>query len=202
MSKAVPENRLLAYGAYTQIAESLQHYNRVQAIYRSFVSTWLIATFIGIGYSLSSFEINLPFHPLLTIAFICTASTMGISLVWYMDLIVCEQQIAASVFEGIELEKMHPWLPRFYNNIKDMRGLISYVNLKNIFYIGCFTILITTAGASITIYFNLKHPEYVILVPLVTISLVVLSSVLLIASTKRTDPYYRLQKLKGKHIGK
>lgn len=194
---AVLEQDLLVYGAYTQIVESLQHYNRVQAIYRTFISTWLLATFVGIGYVLSSYETNLPFHPLVTVAFICLASAMGVFLVWFMDLIVCEQQIAASVFEGIELEKTHKWLPKFYHNIQGMCGLVSYINMKSIFYIGCQTILIITGGSSVTVYISIEHKYFSMTIPIISVILILLTAYVLISATKKTDPYYRLKKLSG-----
>ncbi len=201
LSVGVTEESLLIYGAYTQIVESLQHYNRVQTIYRTYVSTWLMATFVGIGYVLTSMEVGLPFHPLVTTAFMCVASSMGVLLIWYMDLIVCEQQIAASVYEGIVLEQQHEWLPRFYHNIKNMSGLINYVSLKCILYIGCISILIIVGGSSLTFWVINTNHYLSFVIPIFVFVLIFLTSMLLISSTKKSDPYYRLQKIKGTKFG-
>lgn len=201
MSKREPtEDNLLIYGAYSQIAEFLQHYNGIQATYRTFASSWLLATFIGIGYSLSSKEIGLPFHPLVTVAFICLASTTGVILIWYMDLIVCEQSIAAVVYEGIELEKKNAWLPRYYHNINRIGSLLSYVNLKSFFYLGCIAILFITIAVALTIYAILMGYTHVVFIPVISVFFVCLISYALISTMKKTDPYHRLEILKRKKL--
>ncbi len=198
---SVTEDSLLIYASYTQIAVSLQHYNRIQTTYRTFASTWLLATFIGIGYSLSSLEVNLPFHPLIIVAFICLASSSALSLVWYMDLIICEQFIASLVIEGIELEKNYDWLPSLYHNVNKMKTLLSYVNLKGIFYVGCFAILLITMGTSLTLYTQLKYKNVCIAIPFITLLSIIGINYLIIYSMQKNDPYRRLQKIKREKIG-
>ena len=69
----ISETDLLTYGKYLLVGTFLQHSNRIQLRYKMTTFTWFIATFIGVGYSLSDMEINLPFHPLLISAVLCLA---------------------------------------------------------------------------------------------------------------------------------
>ncbi|HSW85913.1 MAG TPA: hypothetical protein VLG49_00275 [Rhabdochlamydiaceae bacterium] len=201
MEKKVSEDQLLTFGAYSQIATFLQHYNGIQVTYKTFASSWLLATFIGIGYALSVNEVNLPFHPLIIIAFVALASSTGIFLIWYLDLIICEQSIAAVLYEGIEMEKKYPWLPRYYNNVNDNCKLLSYINLKSFFYIGCIGILFITMGASLAYYVVSENKSNLfMLIPVFTILLIALAGFILISSSKKADPYERLEKLKRKHL--
>ena len=179
----------MEYGCYRQIAVSLQHYNRIQTTYRTFTSTWLLATFFGIGYTLSSLEVNLPFHPLVITAFICLASATGVSLVWYMDLIICEQHIAALVVDGMELEKKHNWLPQFYHTVNKMSKLLGYVTLKGVFYVGCFVILFIAMGASLTIFLKTLGNKYYIAVPFIDLIVMGAISRYIFICMKRYDPY-------------
>lgn len=200
MSKDVSEDKLLAYGSYSQIADLLQHYNSIQATYRTFASTWLLATFIGIGYALASREVNIPFHPLVVVAFISLASATGIFLMWHMDLIVCEQSIAATVHGGIELEKQNPWLPRYYHNINRMGTLMGYIKLKALFYIGCLSILFITMGASLTFYVAITNSPLRFFIPIFTLFLIILVGYAMITTMRKSDPYIQIDELKRKNL--
>ncbi|HSX04564.1 MAG TPA: hypothetical protein VLG76_07545 [Rhabdochlamydiaceae bacterium] len=200
MSKTISEKKLLVYSAYSQTIESIQHYNSVQATYKTFASTWLLATFIGVGHTLTPSEISLNFPPLLAAAFICLASATGIFLIWYLDLIVCEQAIAATVFEGLEIEKKHTWLPSYYHNVNQIAGFLNYIYLKAIFYLGCFAILFFSMGACFFFYFSARSMLLICLIPILTLGLILGISLLLIKVMKKTDPYLRLHYLKGKNL--
>lgn len=195
MATKLTEDHLLNYAAFIQVIDSLQHYNRIQVTYRIFASTWLLATFFGIGYSLSSYEVNLPFNPLLIVALICLASAIGIFLIWYMDLIITERFIATIVYQGIDLENQNPWLPQILNNVVQLTSLLGYVSLKSVFYIGCFIILTSTVGAAISIYLYLNHNFLWIYVPFLTVIIMVFFSYILVFSSKSADPYHRLNKI-------
>jgi len=199
MGQKIHEKDLLAYSSFMQIIDNLQHYNRIQVAYRLLASTWLLASFFGIGYSLSSYEVNLPFNPLITVALICVGSCMGIFLIWYMDLIVCERFIATIVYQGIDLEKQNAWLPQILHSVNQIRSWLGYVNSKLVFYIGCFAIILIALGTSISIFLSLKNHYLWIAIPFLTILTIVVMIYLLLFSTKKTDPYIRLKTLKKNH---
>jgi hypothetical protein len=200
MGKEISETQLLTYITYSQISESLQHYNNIQVTYRTFASSWLLASFIGMIYSLSSREVNLPFHPLITVAFICLASITGIVLIWYMDLIITERSIAAFVYDGVELEKKYLWLPRFYTNNSSFSGLVSYIHLKGIFYIGCVSTLLFMMGAALSFYKYLSHWGLWPVIPFITLVITFLVAYCLVLAMGKTDPYVRIETLKRKKL--
>ncbi len=131
------EDDLLAYGKYLQVAIFLQHSNRIQLKYKLTTFTWFLATFIGVGYSLSNMEVNLPFHPFLLAPVLCVASLCVIGIIWYLSIIVQEKNIATAVHQGLYLEEKHAWLPKTYHNIVQMQYLLGYVSMKSVFYLGC-----------------------------------------------------------------
>jgi hypothetical protein len=135
------ESRLLVIYAYEHFIDSFQHYNNMQVKFRSYVFTWFFAMFFGMGYAFSSKEVGLPIDPLVIGMFIVIAAGIGIFLVWYQDLIVCERFIASIVHQEKQLEEMNAWLPRIIETSNDLYKLIGYVSMKGWFYIGCFLIL-------------------------------------------------------------
>src|SRR3972149_4207926 len=52
--KEEEEKRLVIYGTYTNIIQSIKHFERLQTHYRIISSTMLLATFPAIGFILSS----------------------------------------------------------------------------------------------------------------------------------------------------
>lgn len=192
----IPEDDLLAYGAYVQVAVSLQHSNRIQMQYKVACSTWLLATFIGVGYSLSSREPNLPIDSLLTASILAFASLFVVSRLWYLDLIVQEKSIASAVFAGLSLEKQHSWLPQVYGNVVKMQNLFGYVAMKSMFYLATGTILLLLICATLTAYMYLEHLKYWLIVPFGTAGLIGSIFVLVSYITKRLDPYSILKKIK------
>jgi len=195
---ALTEEELLIYGAYVRVAVSLQHSNRMQLTYKGITLTWLLATFIGIGYSLSSREVNLPLNSFIVVSVISVASSLIIGIIWYLDLIVQEKTIASAVHRGLNLEKENKWLPRAYHNVVDMHHLIGYVSRKSVFYFGCMSILVLTIFGSLSGYLYTEHSKIwfcLLLIPMVLIPLLFFLSTFM---TKKTDPYNEINKLHSK----
>lgn len=187
------EDKLLVYGAYLQVATSLQHSNRIQLTYKMITSTWVIATFIGAGYSLSSAEVNLPLDPLLLVPIFCVASTFVILLIWYLDLIVQEKNIASAVSLGLQLEKENPWLPQPYHNIAKLHFWLGYILMKSSFYLGVITILSITITASIGYYLYLN--DHILWIFFSSFSLLIIPVFFIFFNqlTKKSDPYHKLK---------
>lgn len=189
------EDDMLIYGRYAKVAYSLQNSNRTQLTYKGATLTWIIATYIGIGYSPSSFEVNLPFNSLLVVVSICGASLLVLGGIWYLDLIVEEKKIAKSVHNGLALEEKHSLLPKAYHNIVKMNYLLGYVSKKSIFYLAWATILLLTICASTTTYFLQENYKYWWVAPIIIIGIIPLLFFLSNWVTKKTDPYPMLDKL-------
>jgi len=187
------EDLLIAYESYAQIIDRLQHFNQIQTTYRTYAFSWMIATFIGVGYSLSSQEINLPFNPLIVVMLLCLASASGIFLIWYMDLMMCERKIATALFEGQVCEQKYPWLPKITESSNIFHSLWGYVNLKCVLYIGFFAIIFGAFGAAFSIY--LKFSRFFILAPIISLFIFCFLSFFIIKSTKDANPYEQLKKM-------
>lgn len=194
----VTEDEMLVYGKYLQVATILRHSNRIQLRYKLTTFTWFLATFIGVGYSLSNLEVNLPFHPFLIAALLCFASLLVIGVIWYLDIIVHEKNIAIAVHQGLNLETEHPWLPQTYHNVVRLNYLLRYVSMKSVFYLGFSTILLLNIGFCICSYLYLhgfKSWPWILILILAAIPILFFISNMM---TKITDPYVTMRKLQRK----
>ncbi|NGX36942.1 MAG: hypothetical protein K1000chlam2_00088 [Chlamydiae bacterium] len=197
-SNAISEDELLAYGAYVRVAYSLQHSNIIQFAYKSITLTWFIATYIAVGYTLSSLEINLPLNPLFIVSIICLASLLVIGVIWYLDLIVEEKKIASVIHKGINLEESNPEiLPQACHSVVRMQFLSNYILMKSTFYLGICSILILTISAVTTLFLFTDVKKYWYLMPFLSIVFIAVLFILAIWVTKKMDPYPILENKKN-----
>lgn len=190
----VSEDDMLTFGKYLQVATLLQHSNRIQLKYKLTAFTWFLATFIGIGYALSTLEVNLPCHPFLIVAVLCIASLCVIGIIWYLDIVVQEKNIASAVHHGLALENQHSFLPKTYHSVVQMSYLSGYVSTKSVFYIGLTVILILTICYVVASYLLLDKFTFW---PVIIIGAIVAVPIVFALSkwiTRSTDPYFILKK--------
>ena len=87
-------------------------FNTLQATYRTLGSTWLLATFGGVGFMWSlKADPTLPVPIDVVILFIGIAGAVGITLVWLLDLIVYHQLLEVVFWTGLAVELEHPDIP-------------------------------------------------------------------------------------------
>jgi hypothetical protein len=96
---------------FCELGVSERHFNELQSRYRSLASTWLLATFVGIGFVASKETFNIPVSRSLAIAGLALAGTVGLTMLWIMDMMVYQQLLGAGFGYGLTLEQEYPWLP-------------------------------------------------------------------------------------------
>ncbi|MCF0039766.1 cupin domain-containing protein [Dyadobacter fanqingshengii] len=91
-----------------EIGEQERHFNTLTGTYKTMASTWLLAVFGGIGFVLAN-----RIEPwLLYTAGIGIAGSVGILLLWIIDLCVYQRLLNAAFTEGLKIEERYIWLPR------------------------------------------------------------------------------------------
>jgi uncharacterized membrane protein len=191
----INEDNLLIYAQYAKVAYNLQNSNRTQLTYKTVTLTLIIATYVGIIYSPSSFEVSLPLNSMLVVISICIGSLLVIGGIWYLDLIVEEKKIAKAVRNGLALEEKFSFLPKTYHNVVKMNYLLGYVSKKSVFYMAWALILILTICASTSAYFFQNGYSLWWIAPILSIIIVPLLFTMTNLVTKKTDPYPILDKL-------
>ncbi len=99
-----PKPDIVAFLAH--IAEQEKHFNELETEYRKLASTWLLAAMGGCGYVLTADKIPLDVTWLLVSA-IGYMSSVGIFVLYVMDLNVYHKMAESYFVEGLYLELKH-----------------------------------------------------------------------------------------------
>jgi hypothetical protein len=135
-------NQLLEAGNFER------HFNQLQASYRALASTWLLATFAGIGFVVVN-QKGIPFDWPVAVSGICLLGALGIGLLWALDLLVYHRLLDAFFFTARRIELGHaeqpPYRLNLYNIVKD-QGVVSTVILFYLCGVGVLILLATLAA--------------------------------------------------------
>lgn len=107
-----------AWKMYMHIREIENQFNSLQSTYRTLASTWLLATFAGVGFVLTE-TIDWIFPEPLIIALIGLAGGVGIWLLWLIDIMVYQHLLFAAFQSGVRLEERYSWLPPIRLTMKE-----------------------------------------------------------------------------------
>lgn len=98
-----------------------------QSGFRLLASTWLLAGLGGIGFCLTGPELaGLPARRVAGI--LGVAGSIGILLLWTLDVRVYQRLVSANFNEGLALETAFPWLPQIRTQIRArFRGALTRI---------------------------------------------------------------------------
>ncbi len=155
------EDESILYGIYSKIEAYRFYLNDVQFKYKKLASTWLFATFLGIGYILSGYEADIPLHPLLCISFVSIFSSIGLVLLWFLDVGIYQRIIDVLFGENLKLENKYNFLgnsTRFITELFDHvdEPCVHHENFYSLFLI----VLLSIIGISLAKYFYPSHQVY------------------------------------------
>lgn len=134
-----------------EICRSEHHFNMLEAEYRKLASTWLLAAFAGMGYIATTKD--LPIAPGPTIFALAAGASIGIQLLWVVDLLTYHQLLLANFFEGWRLEKAHSFLPPIRINMLAQGNTGKRVRF---FYLGSSLVPLAFGVAA---YFAINHAQ-------------------------------------------
>ena len=138
------------YQMVKEIGVQERHFNDLNSRYKTMASTWLIAVFGGCGFVLTK-----GIEPAsLYIAGIGVSGSLGVYLLWLIDLRVYQQLLSACFIEGVKLELNNPWLPRVRINMMKSQPSGHVVPHLVWFYILGFLIPLIIAIVSLTIFLS------------------------------------------------
>lgn len=100
----------LAWDVLKQLGESEKHFNTLETEYRKLASIWLLAGFAGMGFVLGeNLKIDVPRE--IVVMAIGLATSIGIFLLWIVDLLVYHQLLHACFEQAKKMEKLYPEFP-------------------------------------------------------------------------------------------
>lgn len=117
----VKEKKDLSFGQlmeiYNHIGKEERHFNGLELEYRKLASHWLLVTLGAIGFVLSKKEV-VPVSIWALVIGICIAASVGILVIWFLDMKVYHELLHAAFREGVRLEREFPQLlPQIRNNM-------------------------------------------------------------------------------------
>lgn len=126
---------------FVELGNYERHFNEMQSRYRAPASTWLLATFVGVGFILSQETLDVPVSRELAVAMLALFGAFGIGLLWNLDLMVYHRLQDAVFAAGLRLEINNRQLPPVRRNM--MRTGIHGVLPRVIsFYLGASGVLL------------------------------------------------------------
>ncbi len=176
------KNRVLIYGVYSKLLNGGRYHGAFQTKYRILASSWLLATFVAIGFLLSKDNL-LPFSHLIAVTIICVIGILGLYLLWYEDTFVQELLLDINVVEALELEKRNSWIPQLHHRFLHLYKNTNARFVKVLFFIGCKSILFFIMACSLAIYLYQLSYLWMTLVILVCVFLNYISSQYMIRKT-------------------
>jgi hypothetical protein len=115
-------NLALAWDVLKELGNSERHFNNLEAEYRKLASIWLLAGFAGMGFILKeNAQIAVPRE--IALMAIGLATSIGIFLLWIVDLLVYHQLLDACFMQAKAIEKKYPSeLPQVRSSMEDTQG--------------------------------------------------------------------------------
>lgn len=134
-----------AIDALDKLRSSEEHFDGMKGQCRALASTWLLATFGALGFTLTStLSTTIP-REVIALALGIAGST-GIFLLWILDLLVYHRLLDASFSEALKLEAKFPQLPQVRRCMVESQPLGQTPFYEAWFYIGCIAAPVIISG--------------------------------------------------------
>jgi hypothetical protein len=110
MGQPAPKTPPDAWATIVEIGLQERAFNTLEATYTALASTWLLATFAGVGFMLSA-KPTLPVPTEVVVLSLGLAGAVGITLVWVIDVLVYHRLLDAAWWTGLAIEIDHEEIP-------------------------------------------------------------------------------------------
>jgi hypothetical protein len=135
---------------YNHIGEEERHFNGLELEYRKLASHWLLATLGAIGFLLSKKE-DVPINIWALVIGICLAASVGILVIWFLDMKVYHELLHAAFREGVKLEREYPeLLPQIRNNM--VKSQLGGDIIRRVMLYYFFSILLLAIIANVSVW--------------------------------------------------
>ncbi len=161
----IDHGKAVTLALYNRLVTYENHYNVLQNRYKHLAITWVLATFVGVGYLLSGFEEALPIDVTLAVMFLCLFAAQGIFLIWFLDLGVYFKMLSVVFYEILAFEKKYNFILQTHHNV--VRAFKSPdtepLNFHSLFYLIFVIFLLLISVTSLIIYLYPIHPKAAII---------------------------------------
>ena len=137
---------------YDHIGAEERHFNELELEYRKLASQWLLVALGAIGFVLTKQD-ELPVSDWLLVIGICIAASVGIFVLWMLDLKVYHELLHAAFKEAVYLEYKYPdLLPKVRINMIKSQSSGDIITKVMLFYFFSILLLISIADISVWMY--------------------------------------------------
>jgi len=141
---------------YNHIGEEERHFNSLELEYRKLASHWLLVSLGAIGFVLSKKEV-VPINIWILVIGICVAASVGILVIWYLDMKVYHELLHAAFKEGVKLEREFPhYLPQIRNNMIKSQSGGDIIKRVMLYYFFSILLLVFIANIAVWMFFPEK----------------------------------------------
>ncbi|RDE19442.1 hypothetical protein DV711_11140 [Motiliproteus coralliicola] len=120
------------------ITEAEHHFNNLCFKIRTLASTWLLATFAGVGFLITkTIDQSLSIGDLTVL--LCWAGSLGIFTLWILDIQIYQKILNAWFEQRQAIESQHPEFPQLHQAITSTQPGGRATNLIKLYYIGLFS---------------------------------------------------------------
>lgn len=141
-------DRQLIWSMYQEIGVIERHFNELESGYRTMASTWLLAAFGAIGFILTVNSGTLAWKDLI-IGGIGFSASVGLYLLWTLDLLVYHRLLDSAFIEGKRLEARHRWLPQVRHNMMKLQGGRGVMRKIVLFYLLSTEVMLATGTVGV-----------------------------------------------------
>ena len=148
-----------AAALYAEIGSIERQLGDHQARYRAAAAFWLLATFGGAAWSLTTDPGVLAVHPLLLTTAVGVAGAAGQVLLWNLDLMVTSRELDAVRIEALRLEQRNTGLPPVRHNMMALYGGRGVLERVANFYYLAVVLCAVVGGLAMTAWTAELRPE-------------------------------------------
>jgi hypothetical protein len=123
------------------IGDQEKHFNSLETQYRLLASTWLLASLGAMGFLLQK-KNDLFIDKYLLIGFIGFISSIGIFLLWILDIKVYHKLLNCVFLQGVNLEQKYDWLPKIRTDMLLTIETGDVTKSTGLYYMGSCIILL------------------------------------------------------------
>lgn len=139
-------------GIYNHIAEEERHFNELELEYRKLASQWLLVSLGAVGFVLSKQEL-VQINAWVLVMGICVAASIGILILWMLDLKVYHELLHAAFRERVLLERQYKTiLPQIGSNMVNSQTGGDIISKVILFYFFSVLLLIVIANIALWMY--------------------------------------------------
>ena len=111
----------LAWEVLKELGASERHFNNLETEYRKLASLWLLAGFTGMGFILKE-NPDMAVPREWVVMGIGLAASIGIFLLWIVDLLVYHQLLDACFEQAKKIEIEYPQFPKLRSGMENTQG--------------------------------------------------------------------------------